>query len=483
MKQWLKTSLMALVLVLLGFTFPRDSLAVGTLVLPDVSAPQGNTVSMTATLSSTDICSGSFSLSYDAGELELTEAVLPESNWTGAINASQAGTIRISFASTTPLDQDEALCHLTFRITGKTPASGTDVAFEDVRLYDRDGIPVECASQDGSVSRSDKVSLTLSSTEAILQQQAVPVDVILSGDSCPAGGSFHIEYDPLLLEPVSVLPQAGLEGAQLSYNLDTAGIVKISFASVTPRPAGKLCSVVFRVIADAADSTPLSFSQVSMHDENGDHMICTATGGSLEIKAPSENRSELWVTGSSIGTDGTATAAILLDGKELVCGGELTLTYDPAMTVSVSPGYNCSYKVTQAGTLRLSWAGADPYESNATLASLTFTNAVEGPLLLTDVVLYDSEGSALWDMEVRSGSIDSNVYYDAASGTITLPELPESVFAVFASLYTEDQQLSYGFGTETITLKKEDLQSANYIKVFYLDDQYRPIAKPGYIPI
>jgi len=89
--------------------------------------------------------------------------------------------------------------------------------------------------------------------------------------------------------------------------------------------------------------------------------------------------------------------------------------------------------------------------------------------------------------EVQQGNVKVEekieVSFNAASGIVTIPELPEHVAAVLAAVSTGNQVTSCGSGTGSIQLSQQDLQGADWIRVFYLDDQYRPVAKPGLIRI
>jgi len=71
--------------------------------------------------------------------------------------------------------------------------------------------------------------------------------------------------------------------------------------------------------------------------------------------------------------------------------------------------------------------------------------------------------------------------YDATTGIVRIQDLPNEVASVFAAVNVGNQMIACGSGMSEIQLSTEDVQKGNAIKVFYLNDQYQPCAKPSYI--
>jgi len=486
MKRWLKTCVLTMLFLLVGLAFPRDSLAAETLALSDAAASRGE-VTLTLTLNSELARSGSVNICYDSTELVFVRAERCEGAWSGVVNKVEEGKIRANFASTTALAANTELYTLTFRIDADTPSRGTEVSLREARLYDVDGILLECETFSGTVYGREGIQLQVGSAEST-PRQTVQIGVSMKVDNAsgPAGGSFFMEYDPALLEPVKVVPGAALTGAQLVSNLSTAGIVKISFAGTAACPEGDLCSVIFRVLDSAPGEAALSLRNSSMQDVMGADIPVETTDGAVAILAPSESAPKLQVTDAVIAPDGSAVSKILLNPRALVCGGELTLKYDPSMRISVQAAADCVYKLPQDGVLRVSWAASTPGSEEQVLMTLVFQNAVESMLELVDVALYQADGTAVKDLEICSGVLAEEaieITYEASTGTIELSNLPEQTAMAFAMIYTDGMASASASGTTVIELPDEDLSEGDYIKVFYLDSNYCPVARPGYIKI
>ena len=400
MKRRLKGA--AALLLGLCLLLPGKALAAGsTLTVSAVSGRQGENVTVEVRLSSDEICGGSFTLRYDSALLELTDA---ESRVDGLcfVNPGAEGSVKVAVAGMNPLG-DVTVCALTFRILEDTPADGTPVTVSAPRFYGGEGESVLPEVIAGTVSRAC-VQLRLVSTETT-QYQSVRAEVQLKG-LAPAGGNFAITYDPAVLEPASVLPLEGLNGALCEYSIEEKGILRISFAAAQAVGEGSLCAAVFRVIGAAGGTSELELTDVRTYDEQDTPMDTQVSGGTISVLPPSERAPKLWVVGGSVGEDGTATAGVFLQGRGSIYGGGLTLKYDPRMTVDAKPADGCQVYDAGNGELRLSWASDSAY-MNETLLTLTVADAVEGELILSDVQIYDAEGNPVSDVDIRPGRISA----------------------------------------------------------------------------
>ena len=82
---------------------------------------------------------------------------------------------------------------------------------------------------------------------------------------------FTLNYDPSVVEVVSVSKGARLKPAAFSYNSDIPGAVRMGFASASALNGGGSAVVVeFRVIGDAASNTLVTLTDVLASDGKGD---------------------------------------------------------------------------------------------------------------------------------------------------------------------------------------------------------------------
>ena len=415
MKQWMKIPLLSAVLLLLSFTVPQRSLAAGTLELSKVSGAQGDTVVMDVRLTSDDVYSGNFNIRFDSTALRLT-AVEKNSALMGAVNQTEDGTVRVSFAQTSLLT-DTTLCTLTFQVTADTAVSGSSVYCEQVRLYDLDGIPVSASVIHGTVSR-DCAWLRLDSGETA-EHQAVRAEVSLAGALAPFGGNFSISYDPALLKPTSVLPLEGAAKAAFTYNLETPGIVRISFAAASAAKAGPLCAVVFHTIGSAGKTCGLTMSDAQLYDEESRPLDTEISNGSISIVLPSDRDPKLWVVGGALQSDGTAVASLLLQGRGLVHGGQFTLRYMESMELEILENAGCTVS-QEEGALHIALASDTPFGDDVSVLTVKFSGAQESTLSLTDVCLYDGDSKQISVVDIRPGKITALAQLTAVADDVTV---------------------------------------------------------------
>lgn len=386
---------------------PPVAYAAGTLTLTSVSGAVGEQVVVEVCLTSDDVCGGNFDVSFDSACLTLVSAARGSGGWFGAVNEKEPGLVKMSFAQTEPITE-ATLCLLTFRITADTPAEGAAVELENVRLYNSDYQSVAAEIGFGSVTR-DCVWFTLTGADTV-ENQSVRAEVSLGGALRPAGGGFTLTYDSSVLQAVSVLPLADGANLQMSWNLDTPGEVRVQFAAAQAELSGTLCAVTFRAVGAAGSSTSLTMSGVRAYDEDSEPLDTAVSAGEVSIVLPSERDPKLWVVGGALEEDGSATASVLLQGRGIVCGGQLTLYYDPAMTAEVSVMEGAAVNHDSAtGAVTVSWAASTPPAEAQTLLTLSFTGARESALTFgDDVRLYDGSGSTPLIADIRPGAVTAS---------------------------------------------------------------------------
>lgn len=404
MKKRFRTALLLLLVLLLAVTMAAPAFADGTITVSSVSGVRGELVDVQISLSGSDVRSGNFVLQYDSSVLELTET-LTTTTFQCVANSGTTGSVFVSFASMNPIDT--VLCTLTFRVTANTDSqSGTPVLVQQARLYDQNGSHVASNVIHGAVARKT-VRLSMSASDTA-EYQAVRAVVNLGGALSPAGGNFSISYDPTHFTVKSVLPLESMGSANYAYHIVRPGLVKISFSGQKAFAAGSLCAVVFQTIGSAGSSSSLTISEARMYDEDSASMDVSIVNGSLNIVVPSDEAPKLWCVGGAMQPDGTAKAAVVLQGRGYACGGNFLLRYDNRMKAVVTPSADCQINHDpNKGEIRVSWASSTAYSGEAELLSIVFSDAVQSSLTLEDVIVYLDKSTSIDVVDVRPGRINA----------------------------------------------------------------------------
>lgn len=499
-------SLLLAVLVLLGaVSAPQRAIAAGTLTLESVSAPRGETVEVTVSLASDDVCSGNFDICYDASTLELVSAA-PVLSF-AAVNGNTAGAVRVSFASTTTLTE-AALCRLTFRVTADTPAEGSPLTVENLRLYDANSMLTTGSTLSGSVSK-DTVVLRLSD-QVTAAYQAVSLDVELAGALACAGGNFTVMYDPDCFEVSSVLAGDSANTINFTYNVETPGTLLVSFSSASAISACTLCHIIFQTVTETAQNSSVSLSAARVYDENSNSMDVTLAGSVVSVIAPSDRDPKLWVIGGALNEDGTAEVAVVFQGRGTACGGNFTLTFDESMGVEVTATDGVICGKPESGKVSVAWSSTVPYSGEITLLTLKLSNAeADTEISFDDVRIYDADTNRNIPTDVRpariqrldsvaavidedrtetvtteAGATTCTVAVDVASAA--LGENAVETVAPVLALYDDNSRLvalsapeaiSLTSGVGEVTLSAETTKNVAAARVFLLegDGDYAPL--------
>lgn len=495
--------LLAAALLLGVLAAPQQAHAAGTLAISSVSAPRGETVEVTVSLTSDNVYSGNFDLRYDADTLELVSArsALPSS----MVNTATAGVVRLTFASLTALT-DTVVCYLTFRVTADTPAGGSPLTAERVRLYDVDGVLTQGSALSGSVSR-DTVALRLSH-QVTAAYQAVSVAVELAGGLSCAGGNFTVGYDPACFQVRSVLAGDGAPGVSLTWNVVSPGTLRVAFSSAETIPAGALCRVVLQTVTEREQSSAVTLSDARVYDEGSQLLDVSLENSAVAITAPSDRDPKLWVVGGQLDENGTAEVAVVFQGRSAACGGNFTLTLGGDVEVLT---WDCASGVTCArgdAGLNVAWGSAVPGSGELRLLTLRLSGGQVGDAVGFDAVrVYDKDSASIPVVEVRpstlqredgvaavidqrrtstvteNGATTCTVAVDIASTALGGAAAVETVAPVLAlydsdsrlvALKTDTVRLTGGVGE--VTLTAETGQPVSSARVFLLDGgDYAPL--------
>jgi steroid delta-isomerase-like uncharacterized protein len=168
----------------------------------------------------------------------------------------------------------------------------------------------------------------------------ITVEISVDDATGIAGGDITLTYDPAILEAKEVRPTDLAAGLTVLSNIEVAGAVTVSMLSVTLEGlaggSGALIEVDFEAIA--AGESPLILLEASFSDEIAADIPTTAVDGGVTVAAaPVEPPVEpalaiqLSVPELSAQVGDTITVEISVDDATGIAGGDITLTYDPAI--------------------------------------------------------------------------------------------------------------------------------------------------------
>lgn len=406
MKKNVLSWLLAVLLLFGAAAAPQQVFAAGTVEISTVSGAKGEVVEVSVSLKSDDVYSGNFTIRYDSKVLELVSANSEAaSSIYCVVNGADEGTVRVTFTGVAEPIKDTVLCKLVFRITADTPTGGSAVSAEQLRLYNANGVPVDASAIAGSVAKKT-AHLGLSSSETA-EHQAVGVTVRLDGGLHAAGGSFTFTYDPKCFQVRSVQALDSLKGAVMTYNVKKDGVLSVAFSSTKEIADGNLCTIVLQTISKEQADSAVRLTDVRLYDENSQPLDTSVTDGTISVTAPSSRDPKLWIVGGALQDDGTATVAVVLQGRGVTYGGNFELRFGSSMTAEViSSAAGCQVN-SESGKLRVSWASALPYADEQQLMVIKFSGATDGKKLDFDSVkLYGESSTPISVVDVRPATIE-----------------------------------------------------------------------------
>lgn len=397
MRHRVKSLLTALLMLALLLSMTLPALADGTITVTTVSGQRGEQVAVELRIAGSDVSAGNFDVTFDPAALELV-GTKASSDPTAILSQREAGTVHVSFMSLTPV-ADGYLGTLIFRVTAQTDPTGTPVLVRQARLYNPEGARVGAAVVQGAVVR-DCAWLSVVPAETA-QFQTVRAEIDLGGTVKVAGGNFTLRYDPALLTPASVLP---LQDGNFAYQILSPGLARVSFATAGVMEPTALCAVLFEAVGASGTASALTLSDVQLYGQDGQAVDAAVEQGEIQIVLPEDGDPKLWFVGGAVGEDGTATGSLVLQGRGFVYGGNVTVAYDPSMTVTAEAAPGCQIR-QEPGKLVLSWASESAWPDKATLATLTFEAVVASAVTLSGASLYQQDGTRIPVAEVRPGAI------------------------------------------------------------------------------
>lgn len=184
-------------------------------------------------------------------------------------------------------------------------------------------------------------------------------------------------------------------------------MLSVAFSSTKEIADGNLCTIVLQTISKEQADSAVRLTDVRLYDENSQPLDTSVTDGTISVTAPSSRDPKLWIVGGALQDDGTATVAVVLQGRGVTCGGNFDLCFDSSMKADVESSI-AEYQIENAdGTIHVSWASALPYADEQQLMVIKFSGATDGKKLDFDSVkLYGESSTPISVVDVRPATIE-----------------------------------------------------------------------------
>ncbi len=221
-----------------------------------------------------------------------------------------------------------------------------------------------------------------------------------------ASGGFNVVYDSSSLVLISAEAGSALDGTSTVVNPSYSGnSVRVTFAGAEMLShAGDVLVLQFRIKNNAAfGKHEVSLSSVKLMNVNSQVVVSSGTAGGVSVRSVS-----LALSSAACIAGQDAQLDVELIGDLLPSGGEFELHYDPTYLTNAAVRKEATVGGTSItllanvdaanGTIRISWASANPISRMGKLCSVLFTTdcGASGAVEVTfaNVHFYDESGSA-----------------------------------------------------------------------------------------
>jgi hypothetical protein len=235
------------------------------------------------------VAGGDITLKYDATKLSVVSAVkAPAFGLNVIINTATAGKVVVTMAGYPGLPGGSgAIINIIFKIADDAPRGITiPLPFDEAQLYDEDGNDLPTTSISGEVIIPNGEGKTVSaSTASGYPGDEVQIDISIDDWTGVAGGDIALTYDDTKLSVVSA-QKATAFGLNVIINTATSGTIVVTMAGYPGLPSGSgaVVNIIFQIADDApAGSTPLTFDEAQLYDEDGNNIPTTSTPGEIII--------------------------------------------------------------------------------------------------------------------------------------------------------------------------------------------------------
>lgn len=184
----------------------------------------------------------------------------------------EQGIVKVSWAAAEPVGELGRLCVVTFAVA-ETAAGDTAVTLENVRCYDEDAIPMDCADpENGTVTvveaYNPEPTLYVVGGMAMEDGTAV-VQVALDGAGIVCGGKFTLRYDVSACELKTLTTK--LSGVAVNPEIadHASGVLTVAWAENSPSLDNEtILELTFQVLDGT--STELLLEDVVLYDNGGE---------------------------------------------------------------------------------------------------------------------------------------------------------------------------------------------------------------------
>jgi hypothetical protein len=238
--------------------------------------------------------------------------------------------------------------------------------------------------------------------------ETVTVELWLYSDEV-AGGNFNIVYDADGLTLVNAVCGENLGASSL--NAQTAGQVRLSFASTQTLGDRVLVYLTFRITTDtSADGSQITLQNVRLYDEEEERI----TDYQTVLGTVTRQCAYFHLDCADTVEGQAARVEVTLDGGLLPAGGNFAVAYDPdvltptaVLSLDGLSGASLAYNLDESGVVSISFA-KETAITGGRLCAIIFraVGAAEEntAVTLTDVRAYDTDSAAM-DTQVTGGTV------------------------------------------------------------------------------
>lgn len=227
----------------------------------------------------------------------------------------------------------------------------------------------------------------------------------ISDDTPPDGSAVSVEQLRLYTgngEPTDASAIAGSVAKKTAHlGLSSSETAEHQAVGVTVRLDGGLHA--------AGGSFTFTYDPKCFQVRSVQPLDTSVTDGTISVTAPSSRDPKLWIVGGALQDDGTATVAVVLQGRGVTCGGNFDLCFDSSMKADVESSI-AEYQIENAdGTIHVSWASALPYTDEQQLMVIKFSNVQGEQKIGVDAVKLFGVGDTPIDVvDVRPATIEKH---------------------------------------------------------------------------
>ena len=327
----------------------------------------------------------------------------------------------------------------------------------------------------------------------------ISVDIMADGITNCCAVSFHLSYDPELMEPVDFAKADSLSGWFDDNYVYTPGDLAVALAgSAAADLSGKIATVTFELKASAKGEAAFALSQLEAFTPESASITLGGVGDSTTI---SSMTAALLTVSPAAGENGEIVFNIDLSKAANYCGLSFVLNYDSSRYTATAAAKTGDFASSLgfvnpnyvSGKVFVSAMFGDNTSLNGRIATVTLTpvagtsGAVEEPgVEITNFINASYEQLEIdWTYcpTALNGLADDGSAVSAEAAFANFSAADQKVTAVMALYSAEGRFL--GVDMESLTVTAGSCGSfplsvkssgADYARLYFLNESYRPIA-------